>query len=153
MNSLFFKDNTRDKYWKKFESLLKSKNALIFIDPDTGLETGTPSYLKKMGREKYLLNTEFSMLSRGLDSTSLLMIYQHLPKNKHNHNAAVDKKLNQAVENSDSSLAMAYREDDLAFIFLAKTTKHFAGLRQHLENYYENSGHAYKSIHFASKQS
>ncbi len=49
VNEIFFEDDTRHQYWKKFEIILKTKNALIFIDPDIGLETGNTSYRKKMG--------------------------------------------------------------------------------------------------------
>lgn len=120
VNGIIFEDGTRSQYWKTFESISKTKNTLIFIDPDTGLETGKPSYLKKMGREKYILNDELAMLAQALDSTSVLMIYQHLPNNKHIHDESVHEKLKQAIEASGCSMVLAYREDDLAFVFIAK---------------------------------
>ncbi|MDI6817353.1 MAG: hypothetical protein QME41_09245 [Actinomycetota bacterium] len=126
VNEIFFEDGSRNQYWKKFEGISKTKNALIFIDPDTGLETGTPSYLKKMGREKYILNGELAMLTQALDSTSVLMIYQHLPNNKHIHEVSVHKKLKQAIVASGCSWVLAYREDDLAFIFIAKSAARFS---------------------------
>lgn len=149
VNEVFFEDDARNKYWESFEAVLKTKNALIFVDPDTGLETGKPSYLRKMGREKYILNKEFAKLSQLLDGSSVLMIYQHLPNNKHNHEESVNKKIKQAIEASGCPSVLAYREDDLAFLFIAKSEAIFSALCNLLEIYHGNSGHVYKSMHYA----
>lgn len=149
VNEVFFDDSARESYWQRFESVSKEKNALIFLDPDTGLETGTPSYLKKMGREKYILNGELSKLAIHLDGTSVLMIYQHLPNNKHIHEESALKKLNQAIHATNCKLVLAYREDDLAFVFIMKDNATYTALSSLLEGYHENSDHVYKSIHHA----
>jgi len=149
VNGVFFEDGARNKYWESFDAVIRTKNALIFVDPDTGLETGTPSYLRKRGREKYILNEEVAKLSQSLDSSSMLMIYQHLPNNKHIHKESVSKKIKQAVEASGCSSVLAYREDDLAFLFIAKSEALFSELRNQLESYHVNSGHVYKSMHYS----
>lgn len=149
VNTTFFSDVTRHKYWQLFESLLKEKSALIFIDPDTGLETGRPSYLNKMGREKYLLNDELGSVFENVDENSVLMIYQHLPKNKHIHQDSILKKVAQAVSSTSCQNVMAYRENDLAFIFIVKSDVICVSLRMLLEKYHLESGHKYKSIHFS----
>ena len=66
VNDVFFEDGARNKYWESFDAVLRTKNALIFVDPDTGLETGKPSYLRKMGREKYILNDELGQIGQTL---------------------------------------------------------------------------------------
>ena len=149
VNKVFFKDNDRTKYWQTFDAILKTKNALIFIDPDTGLETGKPSYLRKMGREKYILNSELENIYQILHETSVLMIYQHLPNNKHIHKKSVQKKLKQASDASGCCRVLAYREDDLAFLFMAKNDAIHSRLCKLLCHYHENSGHVYKSMHYA----
>jgi hypothetical protein len=149
VNEVFFEDGVRNKYWELFDAVLRTKNALIFVDPDTGLETGKPSYLRKMGREKYILNDELAKLSQTLDSSSALMIYQHLPNNKHIHEGFVCRKIEQAVEASGCRSVLAYREDDLAFLFIVKSKALFIELSNQLENYYGNSGHVYRSMHYA----
>jgi hypothetical protein len=148
VNEVFFEDDDRNKYWEIFRQVLKTKNSLVFIDPDTGLETGTPSYLRKMGRDKYILNKELENINRLLDISSILMIYQHLPNNKHIHEESVYKKINQAIEVSGTPFVIAYREDDLAFLFIAKDEALFLKLSNLLEGYHINSGHVYKSIHY-----
>jgi hypothetical protein len=144
----FFSDEKRDAYWSAFLPLVRQKNALIFVDPDTGLETGKPWYLKKMGREKYILNHELRSLIKNIDFSSVLMLYQHLPNNKHKHFESVGKKLTQ-IQSADSSVhACAYREDDLAFIFIFKNALVKQEIQSLLQDYHTNSNHKYKSLHF-----
>jgi len=142
-----FDDLTRDAYWTSFSDYLKEKNALIFLDPDTGLESGGQPYLQKMGREKYILNHETDFLYRNLDTSSILMIYQHLPNNKHIHEKSVDKKIAQLQTASGSTFVCAYREDDLAFLFAAKNDVVFHKLCKVLSAYHDKSHHKYKSKH------
>jgi len=152
VNRTFFNDSNRAQYWGLFTDILKEKNALIFVDPDTGLETGSQSYLRRMGREKYMLNTETAILYKMLDETSYLMIYQHLPNNKHIHKASVDKKIKQASKGTGSNLVCAYREDDLAFLFLAKRPKEFISIVNLIKEYFETTNHDLKSIHISPNQ-
>ena len=147
VNEIFFADQSRREYWGTFEEISKIGNALIFVDPDTGLETGNAYYLKKMGREKYILNSELSQLFERLEHGSVLMLYQHLTNNKHIHKESVDKKLVQASIHTGSQYVLAYREDDLAFLFLLKSKQLFNQLYSMLNKYYQNSDHTYKSLH------
>ena len=149
VNEVFFDAENRNKYWVMFKEILQTKSTLVFVDPDTGLETGTPSYLKKMGAEKYILNGEFRFLCNALDDSSVLMVYQHLPNNKHQHEVAVSKKINQAIKASGCPFVMAYREDDLAFLFVVKNESAYLSLCETINLYFVNSGHKYKTIHYA----
>ena len=147
VNETFFEDAERSEYWKLFSNFLTGKNSLIFVDPDTGLETGKPSYLKKTGREKYILNGETAFLYQMFDVSSILMIYQHLPNNKHIHKEAVEKKIAQASSSTGSNFICSYREDDLAFIFIVKNIRIFDSLLKLIKEYHTVSGHKFKSIH------
>ena len=147
VNEVFFSDSDRMGYWGLYENILKDKSALVFVDPDTGLETGTPGYLRRAGREKYILNEELGYLFDEVDEKSVLMIYQHLPNNKHVHKESVVKKIEQASSVRESSHVMAYREDDLAFIFMVKDKSIHDELNTSLNGYFNLSGHKYKSIH------
>ena len=99
-----------------------------------------------MRPEKYILNEELSNIFIELHSKSLLMIYQHLPNNKHNHISATRNKLEQVRDVCNNSLACAYREDDLAFIFAAKSKGLFMDLLYFLAKYYKKSKQQYKTI-------
>jgi hypothetical protein len=152
VNEVYFVDDTRDEYWDSFAAHLKEKNALIFLDPDTGLESGTKSYLRKMGREKYILNYEIELLYGHLDPSSILMIYQHLPNNKHIHEDAVSKKLIQLKASNDDALVCGYREDDLVFLFMAKDSAVFNRLCISITEYHAKSEHMYKSLHLTPNE-
>lgn len=145
VDNKFFSDQSRDEYWKEFQPIIGQKNALAFVDPDTGLETGTPGYLRKMGREKYILNRELQFLISKIDPSSVLMLYQHLPNNKHLHEKSVAKKLQQVRSANESAFACAYREDDLAFLFVSKKENIHKQIQTMLKKYHANSNNKYKS--------
>lgn len=146
VDETFFKDDTRKEYWITFKEYLKEKSALIFIDPDTGLESGTKSYLKKMGPAKYILNEEISLLHEYLDPSSVLMIYQHLPNDKRIHEESVSKKLKQLKANQNVFVC-GYRENDLVFLFMSKNAELYNRLYNTIKIYHDNRKHKYKSIH------
>lgn len=152
VDETFFKDDARDRYWGIFAELLKEKNALIFLDPDTGVESGAKSYLKGEG-EKYILNKEITLFYDKLDSSSVLMIYQHLQRNRTKHEGDVSKKLEQLKASNKSAFVCAYREKDLAFLFIAKDSGLFDSLYSTLKIYYDKSEQLpiYKSLHVPQK--
>ncbi len=148
VDSTYFHDSSRMAYWEKFNTMLPTKNALIFIDPDTGLETGSPAYQKRQGREKYLINNELSQLVHRMDNTSVLMIYQHLSRNSNDHDAGVQKKISQVIGAArEDVLVCAYRENDLSFLFVMKMQEQYKEVFRILNGYHEKSTSAYKSIY------
>jgi hypothetical protein len=149
VNETFFRDDARPKYWRLFSGLLSEADSLVFIDPDTGLETGTQSYMQGQGREKYIGNGELDYLFNCIDESSVLMIYQHLPRNKKMHEDSVSKKIGQAVSATNCQNVVAYRENDLAFIFLGKNESLFLSLSGMLENYLDQNECERSSIHYA----
>lgn len=147
VDEILFFDDRRDGYWEKCSSLINESNALIFVDPDTGLETGKPSYLKKMGREKYILNGELKFLVKQLNESSTLMFDQHLPSDKNKHVESVNKKLNQVRSTAGSLYTCAYREDDVAFLFISKNSNLHGEIEGVLTRYYQESSRKYSSVH------
>lgn len=74
-----------------------------------------------MGPEKYLLNRELHSVFQSIHDSSCIMIYQHLPRNRHFYNAQTEKKMSQALSACGHAYVAAYREGDLAFLFVTKT--------------------------------
>jgi hypothetical protein len=147
VDETFFSDENRALYWKKFLPVASTEKALVFVDPDTGMETGGESYLRKAGRDKYLLNAELGKLLGVLPGSSCLVIYQHLQRNKKRHELDVEKKLNQ-VRTVDAEIYIAaYREDDLVFIFVAKNSKVYEKIFAALTKYHEKVAHQYGAIY------
>ena len=147
VDKYFFSDNRRHAYWSAFQPHLSRKKALVFVDPDTGLQTGKPSYLKRMGRDKYILNDELRFLIEEIAPSSVLMLYQHLPPNKNIHAQSVEKKLAQVRSINATVYAVAYREDDLAFLFVSKQKPLYQELHSILRGYQKSSTNAYRSLH------
>ena len=145
-DNIFFHNESRANYWQRFKSFLEIENALVFLDPDTGLQTGSASYRRKMGPDKYILNDELNDMFRSLHPDSLMMVYQHLPNNKHVHSEATHKKLNQSQSVCCGAMTCAYRKDDLAFIFIAKSTLVFKRMQNFLVEYHEKSTDKYKEV-------
>jgi hypothetical protein len=142
----FFRHESRGNYWQRFRALAGIEKTLVFLDPDTGLETGKASYRRRMGPEKYILDDELTDIFKGLHSESVMMVYQHLPNDKRVHSEATRRKLNQAQSACFGAMTCAYREDDLAFVFIAKSTQLFKRLEYFLSEYHEKSKEKYKEI-------
>lgn len=100
-----------------------------------------------MGRDKYILNEEFRNVIAEIDASSVLMLYQHLPNDKRQHQDAVEKKLRQARSNCAAAYLCTYREDDLAFVFVAKSEELHVEVTRDLARYHSRSTHKYKSLH------
>jgi hypothetical protein len=145
-DQVFFRDESRDEYWNKFEPFMNKSKTLVFVDPDTGLQPERKCYFKKIKREKYILNYELNKLFYWLDPSAILMIYQHLQRNEHQRHDAIQKKLLQVKSVCNIRFTCAYREGDLAFIFLTRSRKMFEHLLYFLDTYYERSLHKYKNI-------
>lgn len=94
-------------------------NAVIFVDPDTGLEARTHSYMREKGLEKYLMYHELLELWTRASHDSVLVVYQHLQRNARLHMADVQRRLD-AVSAMCGTQAFAVRWHDLAFVVVAK---------------------------------
>jgi hypothetical protein len=144
-----FSNDTRDNYWSQVQPLLKQKETLIFLDPDTGLQLGRKSAIHERDWPKYILDNELGHLIENLHPTSALLVYQHLPRNMHWHVATVDKKIARTRERF-GLYASAYREGDLAFIAMTKSERVRTELDEVFADYHQRSDHRFKSLHCAT---
>ena len=60
---------------------LAGRTFSIFIDPDTGIETGTISYMQGKGISRYLFWGDIIQILQRMSSSSVLILYQHLQRN------------------------------------------------------------------------
>ena len=67
-----FSHEHRENYFREVFEKFPEKS-LIFLDPDTGLEVKTPT-------QRHLLFDEVKKIYHHMDSSSILMIYQHIPR-------------------------------------------------------------------------
>ena len=146
VDGLYFSDQTRDTYWDLFGPLIGRPDALIFIDPDTGLQSGGSAYRQKQGPERYLLFSELRDLLGASDPSSVLMVYQHLSRNEHHRHPSMEKKLSQIRDLCGSTYSCAYREADLGFLFVAKRPELHNQIRTVLDCYCANSKISSRSL-------
>lgn len=76
----YFDPAQREEYFASIPAA--ALDALIFLDPDVGLETGSQGYMRRGGSEKYLLYQEVASIFRRATASSAVVIYQHLQRNK-----------------------------------------------------------------------
>lgn len=121
--------------------------SLIFFDPDTGVQAGRKTRIKIEEYEKYILNEEMPHLLGSLSKTSAFVIYQHLQRNSKKHEADMARKI-EAISNMGTDITIsAYREKDLAFLFIAKTSEIHEEIRLALEKYLNQSTVSPRGIH------
>lgn len=74
----YFRHETRDEY---FEAIPDSalRGTLVFLDPDNGLEVAS---MRPGNGHKYVLWDEIRGLLYRMDRTCVLVVYQHLPREK-----------------------------------------------------------------------
>jgi hypothetical protein len=72
---------SRDEYFNGVPTTMLHK-ALVFLDPDIGLNVGSPSYMRRSGIDKYLFDTSLSVLSQRVTDDSAIVVYQHLQRDR-----------------------------------------------------------------------
>ncbi|MCP4671395.1 MAG: hypothetical protein GY857_08805, partial [Desulfobacula sp.] len=123
INSTYIGNQNRNEYWAKFCRVISMPESLIFFDPDTGVQAGRKTRIKREDYEKYILNEEMPHLLEGLSETSIFVIYQHLQHNSKKHEADMARKIKALLSMDVGVKVSAYREKDLAFLFIAKSNE------------------------------
>ncbi len=78
----FFDPSRRDEYFAAIPAS-SLKKELVFLDPDVGLEPINPRQMRRGGPEKYLRYSEVAEVVRRTDASCVVVVYQHLQRNKH----------------------------------------------------------------------
>ena len=119
-----FTHQDRTRYFGSISSRLL-KNTLIFLDPDTGLEESRPS-------EKHLLFSEVKQIADRMDKNSVLMIYQHLPRVK--HDGYIRARCSRLSELTGLD-PLTITDNEIIFFLLAKDQKLRTKVEENLERY------------------
>lgn len=111
----YFRDADRDEYFAMAATAARDR-ALVFFDPDIGLETGTLSYMRRNGVEKYLMKADVSVVARAAPPHAVFVVYQHLQKDKRRVRADIDVRCRGLCHAVDSSSASFVTDHDVAFL-------------------------------------
>ncbi len=128
-DSAYFTHQTRCEY---FHSIPDSsfREALLFLDPDNGLEV---SSMNSANGDKYVRYDEAKELFGRMDASSLLVIYQHLPRqNRKLFFQRLERKLTRNLGVED---VICISDNTIAFVVLARDTRKQSQLLTLLNSY------------------
>ncbi len=125
----YFRHESRDAYFAAIPDAAL-RGALVFLDPDNGLEVGS---MGPANGHKYVRFAEMAgLLARG-DESSLMLVYQHLPRRPRVPYLAARSAELQSKLAIPPPLCLA--DGQVAFLLLARTEDHLTPLREHLQRY------------------
>ncbi|MDD1690897.1 MAG: hypothetical protein LUQ66_09575 [Methanoregula sp.] len=101
------------------------ERSLIFLDPDTGLEVKNPT-------QRHLLFDELRKIAETMDTRSILMIYQHFPRET--HEGYVRQRCSQIAKATGIS-PVSITDNEIVFFLLAKSPKFREQLRDNVATY------------------
>jgi hypothetical protein len=105
-----FSHEHRVNYFKKlFEKF--PQQSLIFLEPDTGLEVKNPT-------QRHLLFDELKKIVDTMDTRSILMVYQHFPRET--HEGYVSHRCSQIAEVTGIK-PVSITDNEIVFFLLAKS--------------------------------
>jgi hypothetical protein len=126
-----FAHEHRVNYFKKMFDKFPQKS-LIFLDPDTGLEVKNPT-------QRHLLFEELKKIYDAMDSYSILMIYQHFPREQ--HDGYVRHRCTQLHEFIDET-PITITDNEIVFFLITKNKK----LKEQLEVVLETYANTYPAL-------
>ncbi|MDO9323542.1 MAG: hypothetical protein Q7T80_01140 [Methanoregula sp.] len=126
-----FTHKEREKYFSRvFENF--PKKALVFLDPDIGLEESKPD-------QRHLLFDEVKMIYDHLDAGSILLIYQHFPRKVHED--YIRQRCSQLSELTGSS-PFTITDNEIIFFLCTKSP----GMQDRLETVLESYANSYPAL-------
>jgi hypothetical protein len=93
--------------------------SVVFFDPDIGLETGTASYMRKKGPEKYLMYSELADVWARVSIDSVVVVYQHLQNDAAKRVSDVQRRLRDLCARLGAP-AWGIQWNDVAFVAVAR---------------------------------
>jgi len=121
-----FISRTRQEYFKQIKDELLTKS-LILVDPDIGLKDEDERLT-----DKYLSYSEVKSLYEHMDKSSVLMIFQFIPRvNRETYFPGISKKLREKVGN----LPLYISDNQIVFFFLTKSKSLRESLSKEISKY------------------
>ena len=119
-----FSNKARSEY---FDDVLMHlpKKSLIFLDPDIGLAEKKPS-------EKHLLLEEVGAIFDRIDEKSILMIYQHFPREKHEEYI---RRRCSDLQDVTGYNPVTITDNEVVFFFIVKNERLMSSLDGELARY------------------
>jgi len=106
-----FNHSSRRSYFAQVEGALRP-NTLLFLDPDTGIETPS-NHLP----ERHVRRPEIADVHSAMDASSVLMIYQHIPMVQR---PEFFRDVSQSIVQERHLQPLYVSDNEIAFFFLSK---------------------------------
>jgi|WetSurMetagenome_2_1015567.scaffolds.fasta_scaffold118921_2 hypothetical protein len=119
-----FSHEHRENYFKKMFDKFP-EHSLIFLDPDTGLEVKNPT-------RRHLLFDEVRTIADHMDPRSILMIYQHLPRET--REGYIRRRCSQIAEATGIS-PVSITDNEIVFFLVTKNPQMRAKLQDVVDVY------------------
>jgi hypothetical protein len=127
----FSHEHRANYFGKLFENF--PKKSLVFLDPDTGLEVKNPT-------RRHLLLEEVKKIAERMDNSSILMIYQHFPREI--RNGYIRSRCTQLHELTGTQ-PVSITDNEIVFFLLVKEPK----IRRRLIDIVANYANSYPMLH------
>ena len=134
-----FAEADRGRYFASIPDAMLS-DAVVLVDPDTGLQTGTASYMRRRGSEKYLHYADVAGLLARLEGDSILLIYQHLQQNFYRFDHDTTRQACELARLAGLPSVPYVREHDLAFLAVARDARMVGDATEVLARYAARHG-------------
>ena len=141
----FFTNDGRRSYFKEIEEN-HLKKALVFFDPDIGLELQKFSSMKRQGLEKYLFWDEMGEVWNRTSQDSVGVVYQHLQSNVNLANKDIVYKGKMLCQKLSLPYVICVDQIELAFYVFSSCSIIFSQLLQLMPYYAGMAGLRFQVI-------
>ncbi len=125
----YFLHAEREQYFDSIHSSILNES-VILIDPDNGFEVKS---MRSGTGHKYIKYKELSTIYTRMDSSSLIIVYQHIPRVKKERFFA---RVGEKICNCKNTKNLIYLSDNrIVFFIMAKTDELKDKTREVLDNY------------------
>ena len=124
----YFRHRQRQVYFQRIGNELLS-GSLVFVDPDIGLEVAHPG-------ERHLLYSEVKDLYDRMDESSILMIFQHFPREPHLE--YLTRRQAELMQKISGEEPICIDDNEIIFFFLTKSESLEHSLTHLIQDYAES---------------
>nr|WP_143548062.1 hypothetical protein [Rhodopirellula sp. SM50] len=119
-DDVHYEDGTRQEYFDSIPAKVL-QDAVVFIDPDTGIETGANTYMRGKGIDRYLFWNNIVTVFNRMNANSVLIIYQHLQRNADLVVQNMRDKSTALAEHLGRPSVACVDDGDIAFLIATKS--------------------------------
>ncbi|MBL8136207.1 MAG: hypothetical protein JNL48_06270, partial [Acidobacteria bacterium] len=114
-DSEYFQNPSRVEYFEGVPTDWLAQ-AVVFFDPDVGLQTGSPFYMQRHGAEKYLMYADLCSVWARASEDSLFVVYQHLQNDATKRAGDLERRCHELMSHLATQSVWAVQWTDVALV-------------------------------------